>query len=109
MLGFLKGVLSSGKIIDGGMAALDKVVLTEEEKIEYKLQFVKATMPMNRARRAIAMMVAGIWSVHTVVATSLLLNESALFGEYYNYMTTNVSAPFLVIVGFYFWNERIIC
>ena len=33
MFGFIKGLLSSDKIIEGGMSALDKMVLTKEERV----------------------------------------------------------------------------
>lgn len=107
MLGFIKGLLSSDNIIESGMSALDKVILTEEEKIEYKLQFVRATMPMNRARRFLAMVVSAVWVPHAILGSYLLLTESPLFVDFLSYMTINITAPFTVIVGFYFWNEKI--
>ena len=107
MFSFIKGLLSSGDIVRGGMDALDKSFLTDEEKQDLKLEFIKATMPMNRARRFIAMIVSVVWAIHASVGTALLLTESALLSAFVSYMTTNISAPFIVIVGFYFWNEKL--
>ena len=84
-----------------------KVILTEEERQDIKLEFVKATMPMNRARRFLAMVVSGVWAIHALTGTVLILIESPLFATFLSYMTTNISAPFIVIVGFYFWNEKL--
>ena len=55
MINFIKGILSSDKIVAGGMSAMDKLVLTKEEQLDYKLKFITATMPMNRARRFMTM------------------------------------------------------
>lgn len=107
MFGFIKGLLSSEGIVKSGMAALDKMVFTEEEKGDMKMQFIKATMPMNRARRFLAMMVGSVWALHACIGTSLLLSESVMFATFLSYMTINITAPFLVIVGFYFYNEKL--
>ncbi len=107
MFKFLKGLLSSGQIIDGGISALDKMVLTEEEKKDLKLKFITATMPMNRTRRTIALFVVPIWASHALLGTYLFLQESARFGDYLSYMNTNITLPFSLVVGFYYWNERI--
>ena len=101
----IKGLLGSNTIIENGVKALDKIVLTEEEKLDLKLEFVKATMPMNRARRIIATVVTAVWASSMGVSTYLLLTESALASTYLQFAFTNISAPFTVIVGFYFWKK----
>ena len=106
MAGFWKSLLSSSDIIKGGMSALDKAVLTAEESKDLKIAFVKATMPMNRTRRLVTLFVVPIWATHAFLGTYLLLAESPLFVSYMSYMTTNITAPFALIVGFYFFNER---
>ena len=103
MFGFVKGLLSSDKIISGGMSALDKMVLTKEESLDFKLKFVQATMPMNRTRRIITLCVAPTWLVHAFLGTYLLLTGSTMFSNYMMYMNTNITIPFSLIIAFYFW------
>ena len=106
MIGYLKGLLSSGEIIKGGMSALDKLVLTDEEKLDFKLKFAAATMPMNRARRAITIAVSTIWAVHMPIGTALLLSGNEKFGEFMQYTTTNISVPFGLVLAFYFYTGK---
>lgn len=106
MLGFLKGLVSSDKIVNGGMSAMDKLLLTPEERLDYKLKFIAATMPMNRARRFITLTITGIWATHTWVALMLFLAESEKFVEFANYMTMNISAQFAIVVAFYYYNGK---
>lgn len=107
MFGFIKGLLSSDKIIEGGMSALDKMVLTKEESLDYKMKFVQATMPMNRTRRVITLCVAPIWGFHACLGTYLLLMGSPMFSNYMAYMNTNITIPFSLIIGFYFWAGKV--
>jgi hypothetical protein len=90
MFGFMKGLLSSDKIIEGGMSALDKAILTKEEKLDFKLEFIKATLPMNRARRILAMLVGGVWAIHALTGLGLLLSRSDLFDKFLPYMLNNI-------------------
>lgn len=106
MIGFLKGILSSSSIVEGGMAAMDKLILTDEERLDYKLKFIAATMPMNRARRAITLAITGMWVLHSTVALILFLNQSDQFVDFANYMTMNISAQFAIVVAFYFYSGK---
>lgn len=107
MFGFFKELLSSDKIIEGGMSAMDKVILTKEEKLDFKFKFIQATMPMNRTRRFITLCVSPIWAFHAFLGTFLLLTANPMFSAYMAYMNTNITIPFSIIIGFYFWNERL--
>lgn len=106
MFGFVKGLLSSEKIIDSGISAIDKMALTEEEKKELQIKYVEISMPMNRTRRLITLFVLPIWAFHVGIGTALFLTEAANFSDFMAYMNTNITLPFSVIIGFYFFNER---
>ena len=106
MLGFIKGLLSSGEIVKGGMSAMDKLVLTDEEKLDYKLRFIAASMPMNRARRFITIALTMTWAIHSYVALLLFLAESEKFQTFIPYMNSNITNPFMIAVAFYFWNGK---
>jgi len=102
MWGFVKGLLSSDSIVENGMKAMDKMILTNEEKADLKLEFIKATMPMNRSRRFIAMAVTGVWVPHICLATGLFLYGYQEFEAFMEYMKAMILQPFNIILGFYF-------
>lgn len=101
MFGFIKGLLSSGEIVKGGMKAMDMLVLTAEEKIQYNLKYLAATMPMNRARRFIAISITSMWLLHSAVALILFLIGSPNFADFMQHMLTNITVPFGIVVTFY--------
>jgi hypothetical protein len=127
MIDFLKGLLSSDKIIDAGVSAGDKLIYTKEEKADdsskaddMRLKFVEASLPMERARRFMAITVTIAWVVNGGICMLAALVEIALqwyaiyhpefqhpdifkpladFGLWY------VAPVFGTVTGFYFWKR----
>jgi hypothetical protein len=121
MLSFLKGLLSSDAIVKGGLNALDSVWHTEEEKAEnrlasdqLKLEFVKASAPMEVARRFIAVTVTLLWAVNGAMCIALYALDTWLtwkgidhpdFGSVMEFSLWYITPPFTTITGFYFWSR----
>jgi hypothetical protein len=120
MIEFFKGLLSSEKIVDAGIAGIDKAIYTGEEKEEDKqkrqammLEFVKASAPMEVARRFIAVAVTIAWCVNGAVAMLFLLiglildfygiQHSDIVKPILDFALWYVMPPFTTITGFYFW------
>lgn len=128
MLDFFKGLLSSEKIVDAGIKSVDAAFYMDEEKEAdaqkadaLKLEFIKASMPMEVARRFMAVSVTMAWLVNGAVCMLAVLadliivwngwtlpNGAAIpsvfkavseFGLWY------VMPPFTTVSGFYFWKR----
>lgn len=102
MIGFLKGILSTDKIVDAGIRAADAVAFTEEEKSRFFLQYLQATAPMAIARRFIALIVSLVWALGVMVCGVLLLLDHGAADTMARFMADNVNTPFSVVMGFYF-------
>ena len=89
-MGFLSalfpGADAAGTVVEKGLGIIDKAFYTEQEKaqdarlakkamVDEYLRWLEATSGQNRARRALAMLVAGLWSFTWLV--SLLLDVAA--------------------------------
>jgi hypothetical protein len=108
-------VISKG--VDAVINAGDALVFTEEEKsranqkiLDFTLRYVTATSGQNIARRLIAIMVVGVWTVFSVGAFILAIwsgfstapgPENAL-EELIGVMDALVSDPVSIVMAFYF-------
>lgn len=66
-------LFGSEKVIDNGMKAIDSLILTDEEKTQYKLELLKAYEPFKIAQRYFMMIVTmPFMFMWTCVGLSLL-------------------------------------
>lgn len=105
MIGWVKSLLSSDKIIDSASKGIDAAFLTSEEKTEYFLKFIEASMPMNIARRFIAMAVTIFWLFCGFLVVALILLDSSKLKEIVEFASVYVMPPFTVLVSFYFFKR----
>jgi len=113
-MGILKTLFSSGDVIEKGLDAAinagDKLVLTNEEKVDYHLRFLKAYEPFKIAQRFIALIVGipfvSVWVLCAVTyfigafMTSPEVMSAAL--EVGGLNNDTLGTAFITIVGFYF-------
>lgn len=121
VLKFLSGLLSSEKIVESGIDALDKVWHTEEEKAEnraeadkMRLAFVQASAPMEVSRRFIAVTVTVLWAINGAMCIVLYAIDTYLtwkgiahpdFRAVMEFSLWYITPPFTTITGFYFWSR----
>ena len=105
MIEFFKGLLSSEKIVDNISSGLDKAILTGEEKKDYLLKFIELSMPMNVARRFIALSVCMLWVFCGVLSMILIVVGSDKLEQLISFGATYIMPPFTVLVSFYFWKR----
>lgn len=127
MIDFFKGLLSSDKIIDAGIHAGDKLIYTKEEKADdnskaddMRLKFVEASLPMERARRFMAITVTVAWVVNGAICMLAAMAEIGLawYGIYHpefkyppifkpiaDFGLWYVAPVFGTVTGFYFWKR----
>ncbi len=99
------------KAVDGIYNGVDKLFYTDEEKAsDYSLrnklyiEYQKATMPQNVARRIIALMVVGNWLLLINVSIVLIIAGSDKVAAVVNLMAY-VSTASTVIISFYFYKR----
>lgn len=102
---FFKNLLSGDKIIDAGTKAADAIWFTDEEKASTMIEFVKASMPMNVARRFIAITVTIYWLICGSIELGLILMASYKVEAVHAFNTIYVMPPFTVVVAFYFFKR----
>ena len=120
MFGIFKAIFSSSKdtskIVDAAIGGIDSLFYTDQEKAEanmkvldFKLEWAKATSGSNIARRFIAMVVTGIWSLWV-----LCILGSIVLSGFYNTIPTLtllledfhvVSLSFAAIISWYFFKS----
>jgi|GEM_PF-2843786 len=101
----LKNLFSNDSIIANGQKAIDSVVLTKEESVEYFLKFIEATLPMNMSRRIITFFVCAMWFLTGVIYLASIYAWPKLVPLVHDYALFYVMPPFTVITGFYFWRR----
>ena len=111
----LWGWLTGGsKAVEKGLDMVDKgidmVWFTPEEKsiagqkkLDWKLEWIKATGPQSKARRYIAYAIVGLWTYLVIMAVHLRLfgyKEQADF--LFTVLRDVVNWPFIAVMSFYF-------
>lgn len=101
------------KAADGIYNGLDKMFYTDEEKADAAkargqlyIEYQKATMPQNVARRLIALIVMGVWAFVVVLAALV----GAWLGEYADYLLEllfKAVMPLAVVVISFYYYKRI--
>jgi len=113
-MGFIANLFGGGsttnKIVDGVISGADALFYTDEEKavanqkiLDFKLEWMKATQGQNIARRLIAIGVTLAWLLAGIVvltAKALGYDEFSKFA--FEYLTSVITTPFMIIIGFYF-------
>ena len=122
MLKFLSGLFTSDKIVDAGISGLDKIVFTSEEKAELnqkadelRLEFVRASAPMEVSRRFIAVSVTIAWCINGAMCMLGVITEvwldwaqiqhPEIFKPIADFGLWYVMPPFTAITSFYFWKK----
>lgn len=101
-MNWFKSILSSGAIVENAAKGLDAVFLTNEEKTQYFIKYLTASMPMNVARRGIAIIIAGFWCFTGVVEIVLIVAGSEHAKEVFEFSAVYVMPPFTAVTSIYF-------
>lgn len=100
-MSWLKSLFSMPKVIDAAINAGDALVFTDEERKRWILESAKVLGPQTLARRYLALIVAGLWCLATVIQGVLILlslPQAELFATLY----LRVSVLFGGVMTFYF-------
>ena len=114
---FLKSLFAgpenAGKVLDSLIATGDALVYTSEEKAqaaqqydEWFLKYQEATLPQNRARRLVAVIITGLFAYLTVMTSLVWLFSTDYAAFLLRLLQTVVATPFVLITGFYFYKRR---
>ena len=88
-------------VIDAAINAGDALVFTDEERKQWILESAKVLGPQTLARRYLALAVAGLWCLATVLQGGLILlslDQASQFADLY----LRVSVLFGGVMTFYF-------
>ena len=114
---FTGGSGTADSVIDGVKRAGDMLVFTDEEKalsnqtaLKLLIEYQRATLPQNVARRKIALVVVAMWAlmiiftifIATIGILSNLENFKILSEYLYRFFDKILNVPFMMIIGFYF-------
>lgn len=98
----LKWLFGNADIVDKASNAIDASLLTDEEKMQYFIEYQKATLPQNVARRLLALMVVGLYLV-LILACVVLYRIDQEYAQFiYDLAKATLLTPVTVIIGFYF-------
>lgn len=100
-MSWIKSLFSMPKVIDAAINAGDALVWTDEERKNWILEAAKVLGPQTLARRYLALVVAGLWTLLTFVQAGLILAGSPLSGQFAD-LYLNVSVLFGGVMTFYF-------
>lgn len=101
MLGWLFGK-GANELIETVDNAADKFVFTDQEKTELFIEYQKATLPQNLARRILAFMVVGVY-LFLIISAALLYKIDLEYAKFLLKLSNDtLLAPVTVIIGFYF-------
>lgn len=117
MFKFLKSLFVAPEDISKALGAViktgDAMVYTKEEKAqdslksdEWWLKYQEATLPQNRARRLIAVIITGLFAYLVVLASLVWLFSTEYAAYLLAILQTVVAAPFVAVIGFYFYKRR---
>lgn len=101
----ISNLFSNSKIVDTGLKAVDSVFLTNEEKTEYFLKFVEASLPMNVSRRIIAAGVTTLWLIGGIIGITAILTGHPKTPELMSFLNVYVMPSSTVLTSFYFWKR----
>lgn len=97
------------EIVSGARAGIDMAIYTEEERaiaakdvLEFRLRYMEATNPQNVARRAIALLIVGLWAVLVLIGVLAWPVSEAFSTHVFRVLDEVVNQPASLIVAFYF-------
>lgn len=107
ILSILKGIFSYSKASDTAVDIVRKVTgtdgMTDKEKAEFVLEYLKATSNQSVARRIIAV---GVFSLYSVFCLTWLACYFFANGEQVDHLQAFIKEmllqPFNIVMGFYF-------
>lgn len=105
MISFFKGLFSSDKIVENASKGIDAAFLTKEEKTQYFLKYLEASMPMNISRRIIAIATCFMWVVCGLAIMTLVILDHAQTEAVSEFARWYIVPSFTVLVSFYFWRR----
>jgi hypothetical protein len=103
----LKAILSTptqaGSVAGAVAKGLDAAVFTKQEGKEWTLRYLNATLPMNLARRVIALAVTFVWVLLALIWTILtLIGQPDMAAAIYDFMRDILTVPFGLVMALYF-------
>ena len=113
-MGIVSKIFGSEKIIEGGLNGLDKIILTDEEKIDAKLSFLKLYEPFKLAQRLLAWLFSSVFlGVYLLAVTIWMMGAftenldragflMAIALELAEWNTNTLGTAISLIIGFYF-------
>lgn len=97
------------EIVSGAKAGIDMAIYTEEERaiaakdvLEFRLRYMEATNPQNVARRAIALLIVGLWAVLVLIGVLAWPVAQEFSTHVFKVVDEVVEQPASIVVGFYF-------
>jgi len=106
---WLKALFSAPKALDVIVSSGDKLVFTQEERVDAMREMARVLGPQNLARRAIALTVTGIWSLDTLILTGFTLAGRTLTPDFmtaYQYICTLFGGVLAFYFGIQFTREK---
>jgi len=103
---------AANSVVDGIKNGIDKLVFTDEEKVDANqkglglfIKYQEATQPQNVARRLISLIVLSIWGT-LILLTAALYSVDMEYAKFVlGLLQTVVMPSFLLVVGFYFFKR----
>lgn len=67
----ISSIFGSKSVIDAGIKGIDSLVLTDEEKIKYHIEFLDRYKPFKLAQRYLAFMFSGVFLLVFLIAVAI--------------------------------------
>jgi len=95
-------MFGGGNVVDKIANGVDDALFSEQERAELLVEYHKATLPQNVARRIIAFMIIGFYIV-LLSAACLLYKIDLEYSKFlFNVASETMLVPTTAIIGFYF-------
>ncbi|MFV0441838.1 MAG: hypothetical protein ACK5LV_11215 [Lachnospirales bacterium] len=107
-MALLGKIFGNQNVVDKGIDGIEKILYTNEEKAENKIELLKAYEPFKLAQRLIALLVTGVYLfvlLLCVVMTCISCwsdKAMELAKELASWNNELLSMPFILIMSFYF-------
>lgn len=73
MFSWLGNILGSSTVVNGIKDGIDKSILTDEERLDYQKELLKAYEPFKIIQRILAFVVTGLFALVLVIEVSLTI------------------------------------
>jgi hypothetical protein len=108
MFKILGKIFNPKKLGDSITSGIDKLILTNEEKIDYMKEMLKLYEPYKLAQRILAIMFSGVFLlIHLITAITHFIYtvkeiDTKSIIELYNYNNETLGTLVLMVTSFYF-------